>query len=227
MNMDAVRGAVSYGMTGYTAAGRKNNIWMEQKETFVRNEKVQEDFIEKISADPSKSQRSEWIVNQKAGGGNPGGWSLLADDEGVVSYNGVHFIFDPESNALCLGDMSQTDNVLSIPLSRGRTLKVNRNSIDDLSKAIGMFSPEDINRILRAISEDAQCRRKLNEIEDDKNSLGKEADAEENPEETMKETGIDGFGLNRRGMLTHITQFQIAQLTMDRRGQSVLGPTVL
>lgn len=94
-------------------------------------------------------------------------YSALAKD-GVINYNGVVFICDYEKNALCLGDMSNPDDVLSIPLSGGGVLKVNRDNIDDLSKAIGMFSPEDVNRILRAIAEDAQCKRKLNEIEDEK-----------------------------------------------------------
>lgn len=42
----------------------------------------------------------------------------------------------------------------------------------------------------------------------------------------MEETGVDGFGYNNRGMLTHITQFQVAQLTMSYREQSVFGSTV-
>lgn len=94
-------------------------------------------------------------------------YSALARDS-IINYNGVVFICDYERNALCLGDMSNPDDVLSIPLSGGGTLKVNRDNIDELSKAIGMFSPEDVNRILRAIAEDTQCKRKLNEIEDDK-----------------------------------------------------------
>lgn len=126
-----------------------------------------------------QKQRAEKIINQKMNGENPGKWYLLADDNGIVTYNGVTFTLDSEKQQLCLGDMDDKDNVLWIPLSGGGTLKVNRNNIDDLGKAIGMFSPEDINRILRAIAEDAQRRRKLNEIEDDKNSLGEEEDSAE------------------------------------------------
>lgn len=94
-------------------------------------------------------------------------YSALVRD-GVIDYNGVVFVCDYEKNAICLGDMSNPEDVLSIPLSEGGTLKVNRDNIDELSQAIGMFSPEDVNRILRAIAEDAQCKRKLNEIEDEK-----------------------------------------------------------
>lgn len=168
MNIGALKAADTYNATGSAAVKEKYGIWKRQSKNFVQNETVQEDFNGKISDNSDRKEKADRIVNEKVNGGNPGRWSLMADDEGVVSYNGVNFIFDSESNALCLGDMSQTDNVLSIPLSRGGTLKVNRNNIEDLSKAIGMFSPEDINRIMRAIAEDAHCRRKLNEIEDDK-----------------------------------------------------------
>ncbi len=262
MNIGALKTTASYDMAGYSVADRKINVYKFQKDEILQNEKVKEDFWEKVYDDTKTSYRSEQIINQKMNGENPGDWYLLADENGIVSYNGVNFVLDNQQ--LCLGNMDETDNVLSIPLSGGRTLKVNRNNIDDLGKAIGMFSPEDINRILRAISEDTHCRRKLNEIEDDKNHPGKENVSEEDAQkaadtskndkdfhnsdnfkrvwneyfkgvddsvakiwkETMEETGTDGFGYNRRGMLTHITQFQIAQITMDRRGQSVLGTTV-
>lgn len=265
MNIGALGAASAYGMADYSVAGRKNSIWNQQKENFVQNEKVQEDFQEKIKNREKTSQRAEQIANQKMNGEKLGKWYLLADDDGLVSYNGVTFVLNSENQQLCLGDMDEKDNILTIPLSRGGTLKVNRDNIDDLGRAIGMFSPEDINRILRAISEDAQCRRKLNEIEEDKNSIGEEdtstEDMEEKQEpvstgvagfydsdnykrawedyfkgvdndvqqiwkETMEETGIDGFGYNSKGMLTHITQFQIAQITTGRQGQSVLGTTV-
>lgn len=61
--------------------------------------------------------------------------------------------------------MSDTKNVISIPLSKGGCLCVNRNSIGDLAKAINMFSPEDIGRILRAISQDSKLKGMEQEIE--------------------------------------------------------------
>lgn len=263
MNIGSLGKETVYGAAAGAAAKEKYGIWKKQSGDFVKNDAVQEDMNEKIGGDPERKEKSDRIVGEKVSGGDPGKWSLLADDEGMITYNGVLFLFDSESNELCLGDMSQTDNVLSIPLSRGGTLRVNRNNIDDLSKAIGMFSPEDINRIMRAIAEDAHCRRKLNEIEDDKNSLGEEQDAADDTEEaketpnagnfhdtdnfnrawkeyfkgadrsveriwkeTMEETGVDGFGYNGKGMLSHITQFQIARLTMKQRETSVFGTTV-
>lgn len=96
----------------------------------------------------------------------------LAKD-GVIAYNGVTFVCDYKHNALCLGDVSNPKNVIYVALADGGTLQVNRDNVDDLSKAIGMFSSEDVNRILRAISLDAQCQRKLVEIDEERNSIGK------------------------------------------------------
>lgn len=98
-------------------------------------------------------------------------YSYLAKD-GIIEYNGVLFVCDYEHNALCLGDVSNPKNVIYVALENGGTLQVNRDNIGDLSKAIGMFSPEDVNRILRAISKDAQCKRNLLEIDEAKNSIG-------------------------------------------------------
>ena len=98
-------------------------------------------------------------------------YSVLAKD-GIIEYNGVVFVCNYEENAICLGDMSDPEDVLTIPLSKGGSLRVNRDNIGDLSKAIGMFSPEDVNLILRAIAQDAQCSRTMNEIEDEKNRIG-------------------------------------------------------
>lgn len=265
MNLASIRTETSYSTESYEVVGRKNAVWKKQSANQVTNDKVQEDLDKKVSDESARKEKADRIVDDKVNGRDPGNWAILADDNGVITYNGICFLFDSETNSLSLGDMSQKDNVLSIPLSHGGTLNVNRNNIDDLAKAIGMFSPEDINRIMRAISEDAHCRRKLNEIEDDKNSLGEEEDSVKNQEEyakqsvkntqnfhdsdnfkrvwneyfkgadksveriwkeTMDETGVDGFGYNSRGMLTHITQFQVAQLTMSYREQSVFGSTV-
>ena len=104
---------------------------------------------------------------------------------GTIEYNGVIFVCDYKNNAICLGDMSNKKNVLNIPLSKGGVLRVNRDSLGALSAAIGMFSPEDVNLILRAITQDKMCQDKLQEIEDYKHDIVKEAEetqsSEENP----------------------------------------------
>ena len=95
----------------------------------------------------------------------------LAKD-GVIEYNGVVFVCDEKTNSICLGDMTDEKNVLNIPLSGGGHLKVNRNSIGLLSKAAGMFSPEDLNLIMRAIAEDTKIQSVKKEIEDEEDSIG-------------------------------------------------------
>ena len=96
----------------------------------------------------------------------------LADESGIIEYKSTVFICDDEHGALCLGDMSDESNVLSIPLAGGGTLKVNRNNKADLARAIGMFKPEDIRRIMVALAQDNKVQEMENEIEDEKNSIG-------------------------------------------------------
>ena len=79
-------------------------------------------------------------------------------ENGVIEYEGVVFVCDYDHNRLTLGDTSNEKNCINIPLSGGGSLLVNRNNIDALSKAIGMFSPEDVNRILRALAQDKKIR---------------------------------------------------------------------
>jgi len=98
-------------------------------------------------------------------------YSYLAQN-GIVEYNGVTFVCDEEHSALCLGDMSNDKDVLTIPMSNGGVLKVNRDNLGDLGQAIGMFSPEDVRRILEAIAQDNKSQQTLQEIEEDKNKIG-------------------------------------------------------
>ena len=86
--------------------------------------------------------------------------------DGIIEYNGVVFNCDYKSNSITLGDMSDPTQVLNINLPSGGHLKVNYNNIGDLQNAIGMFSPEDVNAILRKIAEYEQYTSKLEEAED-------------------------------------------------------------
>ncbi len=108
-------------------------------------------------------------------------YGRLAKD-GVIEYNGVVFVCDERTNSICLGDMTDEKNVLNIPLSGGGHLKVNRNSIGLLSKAAGMFSPEDLNLIMRAITEDAKIQSVQKEIEDEEASVGSQLRPDEGSE---------------------------------------------
>ena len=92
-------------------------------------------------------------------------YGYLAKD-GMITYNGVQFVCDEKTNSICLGDMTDKKQVINIPLSDGGHLKVNRANLGQLSKAIGMFSPEDINLILRAIHLDTKLQSIQKEVED-------------------------------------------------------------
>lgn len=95
-------------------------------------------------------------------------YDYLAKD-GVIEYNGVTFVCDYKKNSICLGDMTNPKEVLNISLPSGGSLKVNINNLDDLTKATGMFSPADLNAIMRAIAQYNHCTSKLNEIEEEEN----------------------------------------------------------
>ena len=44
--------------------------------------------------------------------------------------------------------------------------------LDELSRAIGMFSPEDVKRIMQAIAQDTKVQQMQKELDDEKNSIG-------------------------------------------------------
>lgn len=92
----------------------------------------------------------------------------LADEGGMITYNGVTYHSDPTTNSLNLGDVSNPKKVLSIPLAEGGTLNVNVDSFDDLSRSIGMFSAEDQGRIMRAMATYKKVKSVELEIEDEK-----------------------------------------------------------
>ncbi len=131
-------------------------------------------------------------------------YSALADKDGNVMYNGVTFQCDFENNRLCLGDVSNPNNCLNIPLEKGGNLVVNRDNIDGLVQAIGMFSPADINRIMQAIAKDAKVRQiklqiedetsgeRVLEKEDGKTEENKALGEEEKPAGNPVLEGIDG-----------------------------------
>ncbi len=72
-----------------------------------------------------------------------------------------------EHNQICLGDVSDSRKCLRIALSGGGSLAVNRDNLGELSQAISMFSPEDINRIMSAIAQD----KKAQEIQMEKDEM--------------------------------------------------------
>ena len=95
-------------------------------------------------------------------------YSYLADATGKIVYKGVTFFCDDKKGQICLGDMSNPKNVINIPLAKGGCLRVNRDNIGDLAKAISMFSAEDIGRIMRAIAQDKKAQEVEWELETSK-----------------------------------------------------------
>ena len=137
----------------------------EQKVRFAKMDKEQEEK-EKLL----QSQRVKELLTEKSGGSLNVPYGYLAKN-GMIEYNGVIFVCDEQHNAICLGDMTNPKDVITIPLTKGGTLKVNRNSVNDLSKAISMFSPEDIRRIMEAIATDTKCRQMQQEMDETVNSI--------------------------------------------------------
>ena len=103
-------------------------------------------------------------------------------EDGVIEYNGVTFVCDYDHNRLTLGDTSNEKNCINIPLSGGGSLLVNRDNIDALSKAIGMFRPEDVKRILEALAKDNKIQQMKKELDDMEN--GDDVDNSEEASET-------------------------------------------
>lgn len=118
----------------------------------------------------------------------------LAKD-GVINYNGVTFVCDERTNSICLGNVDDKSQVITVTLSGGGHLKVNRKNIGELSRAAGMFSPEDLNLIMRAIAQDTKIQSVKKEIDDMENSIGSAENAisgEEISEDTTSENPISG-----------------------------------
>ncbi len=125
-----------------------------------------EDVFKNLAANKSEEAAkpsSNYNKSAEEEGSIKAPYSYLADDSGVINYKGVKF--QCTGSSLCLGDVSNKNNVLIIPLAGGGCLQVNRNKYDDLAKAIGMFSPEDTKRILDAIAIDGKAKSKNMEID--------------------------------------------------------------
>ncbi len=134
---------------------------IEEKTAGEENETEKLEIMDTIS-DDVKDEAIQRLVGNR--GKAP--YSMLADENGMITYHGVIFQCDEEQNSLCLGDVSDPDQCISVPLEGGGRLVVNRDNIDALSSAIGMFSPEDIRRIMQAIAQDGKVQKVEMEIED-------------------------------------------------------------
>ena len=167
-------------LEGYGDAQKRSNaVWAE-----AGGNRMEDFEVEKTDDERSEAERIYQAVS--TGGENPAKnirqaakvpYGYLAKD-GMITYNGVTFVCDERTNSICLGDMTDKKNVLNIPLSGGGHLKVHRDNLGDLSKAIGMFSPEDVNRILRAIALDTKLQSMQHELDEMENSIGEAGEAQ-------------------------------------------------
>lgn len=110
---------------------------------------------------------SDEMIQKLLGNDRRAPYSAMANENGIIEYKGVIFQCDYENNRLCLGNVSDTRDCITVELKGGGILIFNRANIDDLVRAIDMFSPADITRIMRAIAEDAKLRQIQMEIEDE------------------------------------------------------------
>lgn len=144
-------------------------IQEEQKER-IDKAKEKEEKEEKIQKNENNTNQSRTTPFDKFMNKGTTQYSYLADESGVIQYNGVTIMCD--KNAITIGNMSKEEDIITIPLSAGGVLKVNRNNKDDLAKAIGMFSPEDVKIIMAALAADNKIQEMEQEIDDDENSIG-------------------------------------------------------
>lgn len=108
---------------------------------------------------------------------------------GVINYNGVTFVCDTKHNKISLGDV-ETDKskVINVALPSGGNFVFNVDNVDDIAKAASMFTPEDLNAIMKAVMMYKHCQEKMQELEDEENS-----DPEENAMDVTPEDGIDNM----------------------------------
>ena len=139
-------------------------------------------FLNQTYADEIKHAQRENTSKAEKAGSVPDFAQMMEDrqlkypygylaENGIIEYNGVVFVCDPKTNSICLGDMSETKKVLNISLPSGGNLKVNVDNLGDLAGAVGMFSPEDLNAIMRAIHQYNHCAKKLDELEEEDDEL--------------------------------------------------------
>lgn len=98
---------------------------------------------------------------------NKNEYLAMAKDD-MIFYQGVVFMCDRLTDTLTLGDVSDPNNCIRVGLSKGGSLLFNRNDAGSLMNAITMFSPEDQERIVKAIQIDNMAQKARKDVEDAK-----------------------------------------------------------
>ena len=98
----------------------------------------------------------------------------LADSTGHIGYKGAIYYCNKESNRLELGNVSDESKCIRIKLSKGGSLLVNRENIDQLLMSISMFSAKDQGLIMQAVMKDriaTEAKKKAETQENTKDLL--------------------------------------------------------
>ena len=191
---------IGYGRTFVYEAQKRVNAGDVQSAQGSATETAESRFAESIEEAAEENDKALAPVtrgvrlNRRIEGKDKVPYGEMAEN-GVIEYNGVVFVCDYDHNRLTLGDTSNEKDCINIPLSGGGSLLVNRNNIDALSKAIGMFRPEDVKRILEALAKDNKIQQMKKELDDMEN--GDDVDNSEEASETAdtdKAAGTDPSG---------------------------------
>ncbi len=89
----------------------------------------------------------------------------LAGKDGIIQYNRATFVCNKENNTLELGDCSNESNCIRVKLSKGGSLLVNRENVDELLMSIGMFSSKDQGLIMQAVMKDKMAQAAKDKLE--------------------------------------------------------------
>ena len=101
----------------------------------------------------------------------------------TVFHNGVCVVVEKDylrGNSITVGG-SSNPNWIHVNTSVG-TVHIDLNDIDSLMKCLDMFSPEDLNLILRKITEVRQCKDAIQEIDQLRNTEIRSAEDKEEQE---------------------------------------------
>ncbi len=112
------------------------------------------------------AKHTEYQKEQEA----PYGFLTGNGKEGEIMYNGVLFRTSASEQTITLVSSSQ-EEPMCIYLPSGGVLKVCRDDIGSLARAMGMFSPEDQGAIMRAIATDGKMKKDEMELEEEQSGI--------------------------------------------------------
>lgn len=163
--MEILNNKTSYAEREYLRVGPSKNV----NRILAMDGNDLDQMIEKAGENETVGRAEVYEEEKKA----PYSFLAVVDATGqkYIEHKGVRFLCDDKKQELTLGDMSNPDQVLTIPLEKGGCLKVNRENLGDLADAIDMFSPQDVGRIMRAITTDTKIQQLKQEIEGEKGSV--------------------------------------------------------